>query len=342
VYVFEKNTKDVWEEKSILTSMKSFYPTYGRDVDISGTRVIVGSPSQIYSSTDPVYHYNFSGMAFIYERDSEGTWHEVFKASSSDVAESDHFATSVAISGDYALVGTPDKKTDEEGNNSLAAAGAVYVLHRESTGQWVEKQKIVPEDRAENDQFGSSVSLSENMGVIGSWWDDHDENDENTINKSGSAYILKKGEDNTWSIVQKIAADDRSLNASFGNKVFNDNQTVIVGVGFEDYDSQGTDSLDNAGAVYIFEASTQASLINTETNKENFEAYPNPTNNVLTIQTENTSTIILYNLQGKIMKQQNINQIQTTMDISDLQPGLYILKTIETNGTISKEKILKN
>ena len=87
--------------------MKSFYPTYGRDVDISGNRLIVGSPSQVYSTTGPVYHYNFAGMAFIYECDDEGVWQEVYGASSSDVMEKDHFATSVAISGDYVLVGHP-------------------------------------------------------------------------------------------------------------------------------------------------------------------------------------------------------------------------------------------
>ncbi|MFW6227626.1 MAG: FG-GAP repeat protein [Bacteroidota bacterium] len=124
VYVFEKNSSNVWEETKILTSMNSFYPTYGRDLDISGNRLIVGSPSQIYSTTDPVYHYNFAGMAFIYERDDDGVWQEVYSASSSDVMEKDHFATSVAISGDYALVGTPDKPTDKDGQNTLAAAGA--------------------------------------------------------------------------------------------------------------------------------------------------------------------------------------------------------------------------
>ena len=74
VYVFLKNSSNVWEETTILASMKSFYPTYGRDVDISGNRLIVGSPSQVYSTTGPVYHYNFAGMAFIYECDDEGVW----------------------------------------------------------------------------------------------------------------------------------------------------------------------------------------------------------------------------------------------------------------------------
>lgn len=342
-YVFEKNASDEWKEAAILTSMKSFYPTYGRDVDISGDRIIVGSPSQIYSTTDPVYHYNFAGMAFIYERDGSGNWNEVHKTSSSDVVELDHFATSVALSGDFALVGTPDKKTDEDGKNSLGAAGAVYVLHRDNEGNWKETQKITPQDRAENDQFGSSVSLSGNTGVIGSWWDDHDADNKNTMDKSGSAYIIEKAEDDTWAIVQKIVAKDRSEGASFGNEVHVNGSDIIVGVAFEDYNSQGTDLLDNAGAVYAFEKATLSVQEISKTTSSDMHCYPNPASGNLTIQTPFTiQSVKMYDVSGKLVKQiANIEQSYTTIDISQLQSGMYYIQITDGKGSNDIDKVVK-
>lgn len=77
--------------------------------------------------------------------------------------------------------------------------------------------------------------------------------------------------------------------------------------------------------------------------------FPNPTNNLLNVRfnlpKEDTITITLFNLQGKLItekpfgkKMQGINQ--ETVDITDLPAGTYICKIAGQNNIITK-KVMK-
>jgi hypothetical protein len=46
-------------------------------------------------------------------------------------------------------------------------------------------------------------------------------------------------------------------------------------------------------------------------------------------------------VEGKIVKQQNVDQNWVSMDVSKLQPGIYILQTEEADGKIETHKIIK-
>ncbi|MFK7979930.1 MAG: FG-GAP-like repeat-containing protein, partial [Saprospiraceae bacterium] len=78
-------------------------------------------------------------------------------------------------------------------------------------------------------------------------------------------------------------------------------------------------------------------------------AYPNPTNGVLNVQliplkTGETAIIrelTFYNLQGLPVKSiQNLETEQLTIDLTDLPTGLYYMKAINQEGTISEGKVL--
>ncbi|MFW6227627.1 MAG: T9SS type A sorting domain-containing protein, partial [Bacteroidota bacterium] len=202
---------------------------------------------------------------------------------------------------------------------------------RQSNGSWSEVQKITPDDRAENDQFGISVSLSGDMGVIGSWWDDQDADDKNTIKNSGSAYIIEKDEEGAWPIAQKIVADDRSEEAGFGSNVFIENQTIFAGVGFEDYNSEGTDSIKNAGAVYMFEPTGPASIIGKEKITNDFIVYPNPVTNKLFVDLSGiispNGMINIINIDGRVMKSFEVTGTGIiSLDVSHLPKGIYLCR----------------
>ena len=62
-----------------------------------------------------------SGSAYIFTRTSDGSWAESSKLFASDADEGDKFGTSVAISGDTAIVGA--SSNDDNGSNS----GAAYI-----------------------------------------------------------------------------------------------------------------------------------------------------------------------------------------------------------------------
>ena len=65
-------------------------------------------------------------------------------------------------------------------------------------------------------------------------------------------------------------------------------------------------------------------------NTIDFSAYPNPTGKTITIDLNNASLqdclLSIYNLQGQLMKQQQIKQNTTEVDVHSFEKGSYILK----------------
>jgi hypothetical protein len=70
--------------------------------------------------------------------------------------------------------------------------------------------------------------------------------------------------------------------------------------------------------------------------------YPNPASDKVTIITDMTehSVISIYNLQGEILLQQQIQQSKTNIDISGLAKGVYILR-LNSNAWVEVSKLIK-
>ena len=92
-----------------------------------------------------------------------------------DGASGDYFGLSVALDGNYALIGS--YLDDDNGTNS----GSAYLFDT-TTGNFL--QKLTAPDGANSDNFGRSVALNGNYALIGSRFDD-----DNGTN-SGSAYLF--------------------------------------------------------------------------------------------------------------------------------------------------------
>jgi hypothetical protein len=135
---------------------------FGYSVDISGTRIIVGAPKFHHSGT-----MADAGAAFVFEWTVPPTgpaeWVEYRLQGTPPLVLSayDEFGHSVAIWDDFAIVGA--HFDDSKGNK----AGAAYVFPR-GTGPWtLPPQKILAYDGATDDLFGSSVSISGQVAVVG-------------------------------------------------------------------------------------------------------------------------------------------------------------------------------
>jgi hypothetical protein len=78
----------------------------------------------------------------------------------------------------------------------------------------------------------------------------------------------------------------------------------------------------------------------------NLKVYPNPVNNVLTIQLDNTgktkSSIEILSVNGKVLSTQNVSGMETVrLDLGHLERGIYICRY--RNGETTKTaKIVKN
>jgi hypothetical protein len=77
----------------------------------------------------------------------------------------------------------------------------------------------------------------------------------------------------------------------------------------------------------------------TETNIKPINIYPNPATYNLTINLsqlknlQNTS-VSIYDIQGKLLLQQNIQQVQTEIDIATFAKGIYIIKVNNENESM--------
>ena len=199
------------------------YDSFGYSVAISGNYAIVGTPYDDDAGTN-----SDSGSAYIFNVQT-GT--QVHKLTASDAAYGDYFGSSVAISGNYAIVGA--YKDDDKGGES----GSAYIFNVQ-TGE--ELYKLTASDGAANDQFGYSVAISGNYAIVGAYGDD--------ASASGSAYIFKV---NTGTQYRKLTASDGAEEDYFGYSVAISGNYAIVGAR---YDDDGGASA--SGSAYIFNVDT--------------------------------------------------------------------------------------
>ena len=81
----------------------------------------------------------------------------------------------------------------------------------------------------------------------------------------------------------------------------------------------------------------------TEQSVSKFTIYPNPTNGLLTIRnTENVELVEVYSLTGqKVMTIDNEFAGETVLNVSSINPGVYVIKLIEKDGNTGAVTFIK-
>lgn len=149
-YVY-KRINNTWVEKQKLTASDgSADDDFGCSVSISGDWIIIGAQDD-----DTV------GSAYFFHLEN-GVWVEFLKITDNEDGIYGNFGCSVSISGDYAIIG------DNRDNEIAVESGAAHIFHLEDN-TWIEQQKIIASDGAFCDRYGSSVSISGNHVIIGSY-----------------------------------------------------------------------------------------------------------------------------------------------------------------------------
>lgn len=226
------------EINKIVASDRSINAAFGSSVSISGDHAIVGAVTG-----------TGAGAAYIYVR-SGNTWVEQQELQMSDGSGGDGVGCSVAIDGDYAIVGAYAEDLDATGGSPASNAGCAYIFKREGD-VWIEQQKIVANDRATLDEFGWSVAISGDHVIVGARYEDHDAMGGGELDNSGSAYIFVRN-GVTWMQQAKLVATDRDIADGFGWSVAISGDHAIVGARSENDDAVGGGSLNLAGSAYIF------------------------------------------------------------------------------------------
>jgi len=207
--------------------------SFGLCAAVSGSYAIVGSPGADVTGSN-------QGAAYIFFQSEGGTdgWGQVKELVAADADDNDFFGTSVAISGDYAVVGA----AGEDGSGT--DRGSVYIFYRNQGGEdgWGQVKRVRAGDTADEDGFGYSVALEGDTLIVGADGEDGSGTDE------GAAYVFYRdlGGVGNWGQVVKLAAGDPADSYQFGYAVAISGDTVLVGV-------PGDDGAGSArGGAYVF------------------------------------------------------------------------------------------
>lgn len=201
---------------------------FGFSVDISGDWTIVGAPSDDNSRGVD------AGAVYLFQK-SGSSWVQRSKNIASDGAAGDNFGWSVAIDGDYAVVGAPFDDNQHGGN-----AGGIYVLRRIGTS-WIQEAKKTGSSCNQGDNLGWSVAIKGNYFLAGAHYNDN----QNGNNAGGAFFYVRNG--SSYSEAMKLIAADGARGDYFGMSVALTDYFATIGAPYED-NVAGI----NAGACYIY------------------------------------------------------------------------------------------
>ncbi len=82
--------------------------------------------------------------------------------------------------------------------------------------------------------------------------------------------------------------------------------------------------------------------VNQFANQDSLNMYPNPVNNILNIDSKlNIENVSIYNVLGQVVLQKSMNNSSTSLNVSSLQKGIYVLKA-EIEGKVTTSRFIKN
>lgn len=176
---------------------------FGESIAMDENNMIVGAP---YASQ--------KGRAYLYSLNNYGVTSEPYAVQGYNGSNGDRFGFSVAISGDYAIVGAPEYR-----NGNAIKGGTAYVFVRSGL-TWVHHAQLLAPDAEIEDFFGYSVAISGNTAVVGAFY-------KNTQN--GKVYVFNRT-GTTWTLVQEMNPPTPVPNfARFGMAMQLSNDTLLLG-----------------------------------------------------------------------------------------------------------------
>jgi MYXO-CTERM domain-containing protein len=194
-----------WSEQAKLTGgVGDVDDEFGGSVALSGDTALVGANRDDIAFTD-------QGSAHVFVR-SGSTWSEQAKLEASDGAAYGWFGSSVALSGDTALIGASDGIRNE---------GSAYVFVR-SGGTWAEQAKLPAS--------GYGLALSGDTALV----------------TSDERYVFVRS-GTTWTEQATLALSDGASANGLSSAVALSGDTALVGAAFETIGANP-----EQGSVYVF------------------------------------------------------------------------------------------
>ena len=241
-YVFTKpytGWADSNETAKFIASDAAANDEFGISVALDGDTAVIGAYQDDHTD-DGGNTIGNAGSAYVFTKVS-GVWSQKAKLIASDGAANDEFGISVVVNSDTVVVGA--YQDDDNGNQS----GSAYAFTK-LEGGWndaTETAKLTASDAATGDQFGYSVAVDGDTVVIGAPYNDYNDDDGDTDDDEGSAYVFTRDSAGGWRQRDKLTASDGAERDRYGYSVGVSGDTVVVGA----YSDDGNEA--NTGAAYF-------------------------------------------------------------------------------------------
>ncbi len=228
VYVYRSNSAGWVREQKLTAGDIEQGAFFGTSASVSGNVLLVGADSRDCNAGIDC------GAAYVF-RYNGSTWVREQKLRAFVQAAGNLFGSSVAVSGDVAVMGAP-------GEDCAAGTdcGAAYV-YRFNGSWWEQEQKLASLEPMRNDLFGGSVAVNGDVAVVGA-----------PLHSCaagyacGAAYVYRFN-GSTWVVEQKLTASDSKPGGRFGVSVFVAGNIAIAGA-----DHADCARYPRCGAAYVY------------------------------------------------------------------------------------------
>ena len=318
VYVFTKEAGNWLEAQKILSPTAPASDTFGIGVSISGNYLVIGA-----NEVD-----GRKGAAYVYLKNSNGTWEYNQTLMASDATNDNFFGTSVSLSGDQLVVGAYGSNLEQ---------GAAYVFEKNNQGVWVEVQKLTGNASTEGTQYGWSTDIQKDYIVVSA---PHIFGYE-----VGEVYFYKRDSSGVWVEDQVIQGSDTVAEDFYGWCVAMHENQLISGAPWEDHDENGENEIDRAGSAYIFMNPSILGITGNDVLENNIAIYPNPVKDNLNIESQSKiiADLKVYSITGTLLQEmKNVNKSTLGLNISNYTNGVYFVNLTLEDGSTFVRKIIKN
>lgn len=209
---------------------------FGVDVDINGSYAVVGCPGSYSGATR-------SGAAFVYKKNPDGSWEKTAKLLASDPQTNANFGATVAVHGNYIVVGSPLFDV-----GAITDGGKVYIFVKGVDENWTQQAAFTKDGGpVVYDYFGINVDIS-STATSGPVMIAGAPSADLSGNNRGIACTYRFN-GTSWVFIQTLAPADRADNDNFGYELTIDGDYCAISAPYQKNIPYNTL---NAGAVYIY------------------------------------------------------------------------------------------
>lgn len=213
------------EMKKIVPAIQLENSHFGSAIAIDGSTAIIGDNT--YSNFNTA-----KNNAYIFSRNTDGIWNQSAELKPVNMNWDGMFAQAVAISGDYAIVGSYSNSED-----GIAMKDVAYIYHKSDEEKWNSVATISAPNTDVNDYFGYAVALEDDYAVVGAPY--------GGVDNSGIVYVFHRTTGDSWELLTQILPTVQIVNSHFGMSVDINEDYIVVG-------SPILQRSSNSGAVYIY------------------------------------------------------------------------------------------